>query len=41
MTQVAMDLPEDVFSALGLAPHEFANEMRIAAAIQWYGERRV
>jgi len=41
MTQLAMDLPEDVFSALRLAPREFANEMRIAAAIQWYGERRI
>lgn len=41
MTQLAMDLPENVFSALRLAPSEFANEMRIAAAIQWYGERRV
>lgn len=41
MTQLAMDLPEDVFSALRLAPTEFANEMRIAAAVQWYGERRV
>lgn len=41
MTQLAMDLPEDVFSALRLAPHEFACEMRIAAAVQWYGEQRV
>ena len=28
MTQLAMDLPENVFSALRLAPREFANEMR-------------
>jgi predicted HTH domain antitoxin len=41
MTQLAMDLPENVFSALRLAPREFVNEMRIAAAIQWYGEQRV
>ena len=41
MTQLAMDLPEEVFSALRLAPREFANEMRIAAAVQWYAERRV
>lgn len=32
MTQLAMDLPENVFSALRMAPREFANEMRIAAA---------
>lgn len=41
MTQLAIDLPEGVFSALRLAPREFANEMRVAAAVQWYGERRV
>lgn len=41
MTRLAIDLPEDVFSALRLAPREFANEMRIAAAIQWYSERRI
>jgi predicted HTH domain antitoxin len=27
-----------VFSALRLAPDEFAREMRIAAAIQWYAQ---
>ena len=41
MTQLAIELPETVFSALRLSPHEFANEMRIAAAVQWYGERRI
>jgi predicted HTH domain antitoxin len=41
MTQLAIDLPEDAFSALRLAPRELANEMRVAAAVQWYGERRV
>jgi predicted HTH domain antitoxin len=41
MTQVAIDLPESVFSALRLSPHEFAAEMRVAAAVQWYGERRI
>jgi len=41
VTQLAIDLPEDVFSSLRLAPREFANEMRIAAAVQWYSERRV
>jgi len=41
MTQLAIDLPESLFSALRLSPREFLSEMRIAAAVQWYGERRV
>ncbi len=41
MTQLAMDLPEGVFSALRLSPQAFAAEMRIASAVQWYGERRI
>ena len=41
MTQLAMELPESVFSALRLDPQAFAAEMRIASAVQWYGERRL
>ena len=41
MTQLAIELPEAIFSALRLSPREFASEMRIAAAVQWYGERRI
>ena len=41
MTQLAIDIPESVFSSLRLAPAEFANEMRTAAAVQWYAERRI
>lgn len=41
MTQIAFDLPEHVFSALRLPPGEFMTEMRIAAAVQWYAERRL
>jgi len=36
MPMVAMDLPEDVFSALRRSPEEFAREMRLAAAMLWY-----
>ena len=36
MTSVAVTLPEDAFAALRLAPEEFADEMRLAAAIHWY-----
>jgi predicted HTH domain antitoxin len=37
MPTVTMDLPEDVFSALRRSPEEFAREMRLAAAMFWYG----
>lgn len=39
MTQLTLDLPENIFSALRLPPAEFAREMRIATAVQWYAER--
>lgn len=41
MTTVTIDLPEDVFSALRLAPKEFVKEMRIAATVQWYAQQRI
>jgi predicted HTH domain antitoxin len=41
MTTVTIDLPEGAFSALRRSPTEFAQEMRIAAAIQWYAEQVV
>ncbi len=36
MQTVTLELPEDVFSTLRRSPDEFAQEMRIAAAIHWY-----
>jgi predicted HTH domain antitoxin len=36
MTNVSLELPETVFSALRKTPTEFVTEMRIAAAIKWY-----
>jgi predicted HTH domain antitoxin len=41
MTQLALELPESIFSALRLAPVDFVREMRVAAAVQWYAEQRV
>ena len=34
--EITLKLDSDVFSALRRSPTEFANEMRLAAAIHWY-----
>jgi predicted HTH domain antitoxin len=41
MTTVTIDLPESAFSALRLAPDKFVQEMRIAAAVQWYAQQQI
>ena len=41
MTQLAIELPENIFSALRLSPLAFVREMRVAAAVQWYADQRV
>lgn len=33
---LTIDLPEEAFSALRVAPDQFAAELRFAAAVQWY-----
>lgn len=36
-----VDLPIEIFSALRRSPEEFVREMRLAAAIHWYGRGEV
>lgn len=36
MTLITLDFPASIFSALRKAPEEFAQEMRLAAAVKWY-----
>lgn len=36
MTVLTLEMPESAFAALHFAPKEFAQEMRIAAAVKWY-----
>ncbi len=36
MSQIAIDLPDEVFSARKQPPREFAQQLRLAAAIHWY-----
>ncbi|MGH6636737.1 MAG: UPF0175 family protein [Gammaproteobacteria bacterium] len=38
MSQIVIDVPTSAFSALRKSPEEFAREMCIAAAVQWYAE---
>ena len=41
MMEITMKLDESVLSALRRSPDEFANEMRLAAAIHWYQRREI
>jgi predicted HTH domain antitoxin len=41
LATVTIDLPEEVFSALRRSPEEFVREMRLAAAIHWYGRGEI
>lgn len=41
MTHVNVELPEMVHSVLQLSPHELGPELRLAAAVQWYGQGRI
>ena len=36
MTLLQLEMPESALAALHQAPREFAQEMRIAAAVKWY-----
>jgi predicted HTH domain antitoxin len=38
MTTIAIEVPDDVFSALRRSPDEFARDLLRAAAIQWYSQ---
>ena len=41
MPTIHFELDPSLFGSLRLSPDEFAREMRIAAAVQWYSEGRV
>ncbi len=41
MTQLTFEMPESAFATLHQAPKEFAQEMRIAAAVKWYELGRI
>ncbi|NJL26609.1 MAG: UPF0175 family protein [Thermoanaerobaculia bacterium] len=38
MPMIRHELPASAFSALRMAPEDFAREMRVAACVQWYAQ---
>lgn len=41
MTQLILEMPESAFATLHQGPAEFAQEMRVAAAVKWYELERI
>lgn len=41
MATLTLELPDDVFSTLRRSPDEFAQELRLAAAMLWYQQGRI
>ncbi|AUB85730.1 UPF0175 family protein [Candidatus Thiodictyon syntrophicum] len=41
MTRLTLGIPESAFATLYQAPTEFAQEMRVAAAVKWYELERI
>lgn len=41
MTTLAIELPEEVFSALKRTPKDFLLQMRLASAIHWYAKGEI
>ena len=41
MTQITLNLPDDIVSDRGNSPEEFARRMQLAAAIYWYSRSEI
>lgn len=41
MTNLAIELPDEVFSTLKRTPKEFVGDMRLVSAIHWYAKGEI
>lgn len=41
MSQLAIEFPDDVYSSRKQPPREFARQLRLAAAMHWYGRGEI
>lgn len=41
MTNLAIELPDEVFSTLKRTPKEFVGDMRLASAMHWYARGEI
>jgi predicted HTH domain antitoxin len=41
MTQITLEFDPGALSALRQGPEQFAREVKVAAVVQWYAERRI
>jgi predicted HTH domain antitoxin len=41
MIHMTIDMPEEALAALRTGPEDFAQELRMAAAVKWYEMRRL
>jgi predicted HTH domain antitoxin len=41
MVRMTIEMPEEALAALRMSPENFAQELRLAAAVKWYELRRI
>lgn len=41
MIQISIEIPDEALTALRLSPQDFAQELRLTAAVKWYELRRI
>lgn len=41
MAQIVLDMPEEMLTSLRQSPEQFAQDLRLAAAIFWYAKQQI